>query len=165
MGWETAVSSVYSAYQNSQTLNTAESTAKAQVQQGQYQIQNLADNTVRQAGAVQTSFLQGGIAINGGPQQVLAQIFAKGNTDIQRTATNYNNEAANTVSSARSKVLNAVASQFMSSSGGTTGASNTISSGLSSATFGTNSVNGLGQSLGSGLDPSPVGPYQSPISS
>lgn len=159
MGWETAVNSAFNAYSTNNQLKTSEANAGAQVQSGQYQIQNIADNTVRQAGAVQTSFLQGGIAMQGGPQAVLAQIFAKGNTDIARTATNADNQASNTVNSARTQALNSIAQNFMRSTGGTSG----ITSGLQSLSYGTGSLNGLGQTVGSALDPSPVGPYQSPF--
>ena len=159
MGWETAVSSAFNAFSTSNQLNTAEANAKAVTTSGQYQVQNIADNTVRQAGTAESSFLQGGISLSGGVQQVLQQIYAKGNTDISRTATNADNQASNIVNSARTSALNNIAQQFMRSTGGTSG----ITSGLNNLSFGTGSVNGLGQTIGSALDPSPVGPYQSPF--
>jgi|GEM_PF-6594901 len=159
MGWETAVSSAFNAFQTNNQLKTAEANANAVTTSGDYQVQNIADNTVRQAGTVQSSFLQGGISLQGGPQQVLQQIYAKGNTDIARTATNSNNQASNIVNAARTNALNSIAQQFMRSTGGTSG----ITSGLNSVSFGTGSLNGLGQTIGGALDPSPVGPYQSPF--
>lgn len=152
MGWETAVSSAANAFQVSNNLNTADAQAKALITSAGYQTQNIADNTVRQAGSVESSFLQGGISLQGGPSQLLAQIFAKGQTDITRTATNANNASSNLMNSARTNALSSIAQQFMRSSGGSSG----LSSGLSNAS------NWAGQKIGGALDPSPVGPYQSP---
>lgn len=92
------------------TANQGTAQAKAAVQQGEYQTQQIADNTVRSAGALKTSFLQSGLTLDGGPMAVLSQAFAKGQTDIGRIATNANNTAKNDINTARTKALESLAS-------------------------------------------------------
>ena len=154
MGWETGVSSVFNAIQTSNALNTAQANAKAQTLQGQYQAQNIADNTVRAAGTLESSFLQGGISLQGGPQAVLAQAFAKGTTDISRTVTNANNQASNTINQARTNALSQIANQFMKSSGGTSGITSGLSSLNEQSAYALNSA-GYGNTAYEMLDPSP----------
>lgn len=164
MGWETGVTSLMSAYQNYQKTNQAEDTANAQVQEGEYKASNIADNTLRTAGKLQTSFLQGGISLDGGPNAVIQQAFAKGTTDINRTLTNANNQSASTINGARTAALSMLSQTFMGSTGGAAGDSQGVSSGLSqlnsSVAYGLNDA-GYGNTAydmldNSDRDPSPM---------
>lgn len=165
MGWETGVTSLVSAYNNFQSTNAATATAKAQIKEGEYQASNIADNTKRTAGSLQASFLQSGITLDGsdGANQVIAQAFAKGQTDISRTLENANNQAKNTMSAARTKALNSLGSTLTNSYGGEAGSK--AADELWNGSVAQDLWNGAGQELGSALDPSPVGPYMSPLSS
>lgn len=155
MGIETLAIAGFTGLQAMQTMKQGNAAAKAAVQQGQYTIQNQADNTVRAAGKLQTSFLNSGISIDGGPMDVITQALTKGTTDIQRTADNVNTTAKNDISAARTKALEGIAKNAASAGTG--------SFGVDSLTYGTDSWNGFGQELGS-IGGGPMGPYQSPIS-
>lgn len=161
MGWETGVTSLVSAYSSFEKTNQAKATADATIKEGEYQASNIADNTKRTVGSLQTSFLQSGLTLDSadGASNVISQAFSKGQTDISRTLDNANNSAKNTMSAARTAALTNLGSSLTSMWGAKSGAN------TSSLTYGTDSWNGLGQEIGSALDPSPVGPYQSPLSS
>lgn len=120
MGWETGVTSLVGAFNSFQSTNQASATANAQIKQGEYEAANIADNTVRKAGTLQTSFLQSGIVLDSASQasQLVQQAFAKGTTDIGRTLDNANNAAANTMSAARTKALQSLGSSFSALSAG-----------------------------------------------
>lgn len=155
MGWESAVTSGVSSLNAVNQMNTAQAQAQAQVTEGEQKASNQADDTLRAAGKLQTSFLQSGIALDDGPNQIIQMAFAKGSTDIQRTITNTNNQAANTVSAARTAALNTIAQ-------GVQRAGYTNPMAISDAYQGSwlqDGVNGLGQDVGSMFDPSPTGPY------
>lgn len=153
MGWETIAIAGFSALQAGNTLKAGQDQGKAIAQQAEQQAQNTADNTVRAAGKLTTSFLQSGLTLDGGPMDVLSQAFAKGNTDIGRIASNANTASKNAVNASRTKAL-----QGLASTAGTAAIGNGIFSGLDSAT------DELGQVTGSWLDPSPTGPYLDPFS-
>lgn len=154
MGWETAAIAGFQILGASNTMEAGKANAQAIADQGTQQAKTIADNTLRRAGTLQTSFLQGGIVLDDGPKSVISQAFGQGYTDINRTVTNANNSAANTYNTARTKALSSLAS----------GASSIIGGSDIGGGFGSD-WNGLGQTTGSWFDPSPVGPYQSPLSS
>lgn len=117
---------------------------------------NLANKTTRNIGTLETSFIKGGISLDnlGGTQAVFAQAGQQGLTDIHRTIDNANASINDTMAKARTQALGSIAA----SAGKIPNSA--YESVISNNTFGTDSWNGLGQSVGSGLDPSPVGPYQ-----
>lgn len=86
-------------------MKAAKSQASAQAREGERQAMSIADQTVRTAGSLRNSFLTSGLTLEGGPMDVIAQAFAKGRTDIGRAAENANAASKNTVSSARTKML------------------------------------------------------------
>lgn len=118
MGWETLAVAGFSALQAVNTIQQGNAQARAIDQQAQQQAQNEADNTLRSAGRVQTSFLQSGITLEGGPMQAITQAFTKGQTDIGRIASNANNAASNAINAARSKALQGLASSAAGAAGG-----------------------------------------------
>lgn len=122
MGWETLVIAGASAFNAYNTNKQGTAQAKAIARQGEQQAQNSADNSVRSIGSLQTSFLQSGLTLEGGPMAVLSQAGVKGQTDISRIAENANAASKNAVSAARTKALEqlssgATNSSFMSSAG------------------------------------------------
>lgn len=148
MGWETLAIAGYSALNAENTLKTGKAAAKAAVQQGDYQVQQTADQTLRSAGTLKTSFLQSGLSLEGAPMDVLTQAFAKGQTDIGRIATNANATAKNDINSARTKALEGLATSAASAYSFTSFADN-FSSGFSDAfsnpaTLQTNAIPGFG---------------------
>jgi vacuolar-type H+-ATPase subunit H len=110
MGWATAAMAGFSLLQASNTIEQGKAQASAYAQQGTYQAKQIADNTVRKAGTLQTSFLQSGITLDGGAQEVLSQAFGQGTTDINRTIDNANNQSKNIMNQARTKALSSMAS-------------------------------------------------------
>lgn len=119
MGWESLAFAGFNAMNAVNTVNQGTDQAKALAQQGTYQAKNIADDTVRSAGKLQTSFLQSGLLLDDGPNAVISQAFNKGYTDIGRTIDNANNASKNTVASARTKALQSLGQNAaMLSSGG-----------------------------------------------
>lgn len=122
MGWETVAMIGFQALSAGNSMNQADSVAAAQAREGEIKAKSTADDTLRAAGKLTTSFLQSGITLEGGPQTVLSMAFKKGNTDINRIAANADAAAENTVSTARTKALQSLAGSmggsFMSSVGG-----------------------------------------------
>lgn len=115
MGWEALVTLGAGALNASNTMKQGTAAANAAITQAGYQAKDVADNTVRSAGKLQTSFLQSGIVLDGGdtgggPMQILSQAFAKGQTDIGRITANANQTAKNDINSARTKALAGLAS-------------------------------------------------------
>lgn len=161
MSWETIVSGGSKLIGAFNTTNSGKAQADAIVTEGEQRAQNIADNTVRNIGKLKTSFLQSGIALDdvGGTQAVFAQAAQQGYTDIGRTISNANASAKNTYSAGRSAALDALLKGTGGSllDGGKEAGDGWLSGG--------STWNGLGQETGSWLDPSPVGPYQSPLSS
>lgn len=155
MGWETLAIVGFQAISGIQGMSAANKQAKAGIQVAEQNAMTTAQNTLRTSGKLQTSFLQSGLTLEGGPMDVLKQAFGQGYTDINRIKSNADTGAKNVVSAARTKALQGLAS-------GVAGAAGASSAGglFDSATFGTDSFNGFGQSVGSIFDSSPVGPYQ-----
>ncbi len=143
MGWETGISLGATAVGG--VINTENTLAqtKAMAQSADNSVANIANKTSRTEGSLETSFIRGGIALNGtgGPAAVFAQAAAQGNTDIQRTIDNTNSAISNTVNEGRSKTLNGIAQGFSKLGAGT------ISGAIGSAWNG----------LSGNLDPSPQG--------
>lgn len=105
MGIETVAIAGFAALQAANTLKEGDQQAKGIVKAAEYQASNSADNTLRGAGKLQTSFLQSGLTLEGGPMDVLTQAFGQGRTDINRLASNANNASKNAVNAARSKAI------------------------------------------------------------
>lgn len=144
MGWETLAIAGFQGLQAMNTMNQGESAAKAAVKQAGYQTQQVADNTVRTAGSLQTSFLQSGITLAGGPMDVLAQAFAKGQTDIGRIAANANATSKNDINAARSKALEGLMSSAAGASSSFFGAADNFGSDVSSGLTSMNNGTGFG---------------------
>lgn len=146
MGWE-AVATVGSSLLSSRsTMKQGQANANAEIQQAGYEAKDTADNTLRTAGKLQTSFLQSGLSLEGGPMAVLMQAFAKGTTDIGRITSNANTAAKNDINTARTKALQGLSTGVVSGSSsifsGLDGFSTDVGNGLSS------SMNGTGFDLG-----------------
>lgn len=109
MGWETLAIAGYSALQAKNSMDQGTAAAKAATQEAQYKTMQVADQTVRQAGSLKTSFLQSGLTLEGGPMDVLTQAFNKGQTDIGRIAASANITAKNDINTARTKALQGLA--------------------------------------------------------
>lgn len=157
MGWETAAAAGFSLLSASNKIDQGTAQAKALALQGKQQDQTIADNTVRSVGSLQASFLQSGITLDGGPNAVISQAFAKGFTDISRNTTNVNNAAKNAYNSARTAALDTLAGGALGAAGGKE------VGGFLDSTTSSLYKNGFGQTVGSWLDPSPVGPYRNPF--
>jgi len=155
MGWETLAIVGFQAISGAAGMSSANKQAKAITRQGEQEAMATAQNTLRTAGKLQTSFLQSGLTLEGGPMDVLKQAFGQGYTDIGRIKSNADAGAKNVVSAARTKALQGLAS-------GVAGAAGASAAGglFDDVTFGTGSFDGFGQSVGSLFDPSPTGPYQ-----
>lgn len=153
MGWEALASVGFSALNANSQMKQGTAAANAAITQAGYQAKDVADNTVRAGGKLQTSFLQSGIVLDGGdagsgPMAILSQAFAKGQTDIGRITANANQTAKNDINSARSKALAGLAS-------GAVAGSSFLSTGLNN--FGTDVGNGMtsamnGTGFGFGYD-------------
>lgn len=158
MGWETGISLGASAVQGFAGMNNARAVTGAMAQSAENEAANIANKTVRNIGTLETSFLKGGIALGGaGTAAVFQQAREQGQTDIHRTIDNANANINNTFNSARSSVLKGLGDAFGKLGTGT------ISNGVNSLYQGSwlqDEWNGLGQDVGSELDPSPVGPYR-----
>lgn len=162
MGIETLAIAGFAGLNAINTMNQGQASAKAVVQGAQYTIANQANDTVRNAGKLQTSFLQSGISLDGGPMDAIAQAFTQGRTNISRTASNANATSQNLISSARTKALEGIAT----TAAGASAFGGSITSGLdqvgTAADFASDgSFNGIGQGLGS-LGTNGEGPFQPP---
>ena len=110
MGWETIAIAGFNALSAANTMNQGNAAARAAVQQGEQEAKASADKTVQGVGKLQTSFLQSGLTLEGGPMDVLTKAFAAGQTDISRITANANANAKNAVNAARTKALTSLAS-------------------------------------------------------
>lgn len=159
MSWETAASTGFQALSAGNKIAQGNAQAEALAQEGMYKEQQISDNTQRTVGKLQTSFLQSGIALDdiGGTQAVIGQAIQQGRTDIDRTATNYNNAAKNAQSTARTQALEGLIQGLGKSSfgGAGNGVTNAAAYGLNDAGYGNSAYDLLDDS--SDLDPSPVG--------
>ena len=122
MGWESAVSMGSTAVNSVVTTNNAVAQTKAIAQSAENSASNIANQTSRTEGSLETSFLKGGIGLTGGglTAAAFAQAAGKGQTDIQRTIDNANASISNTMVEARSKALNGIAGSFSKLGAGTT---------------------------------------------
>lgn len=154
MGWETAIGAGFGLLSASNKIDQGNAQAQALADQGTYQEKNIADNTVRSVGKLQTSFLNSGIALDdlGGTSAIIGQAFSQGYTDISRTQTNADNASKNAYNTSRSAALESLAGGLVKS-----GISSSVGGFLDDQT--SNLFNSVGQETGSWLDPSPTGPY------
>lgn len=168
MSWESDVTAASGFLGAASSFATANSKNTATQQEANYQEQNISNNTQRRAGTLQTSYLQSGIAldpdtaVNG----VITQAFGQGMTDITRTQNNANATISNANTSARAAALSGLGATALKLFGNSTAATpggNQDGGSFLGSFFQTGSTNALGQSIGGALDPSPVGPYQSPF--
>lgn len=140
MGWETVAIVGFKALGAMNTVKQAKAEGKAISQEAERNALTVADNTVRKAGSLTTSFLQSGITLEGGPMDVIARAFKQGTTDINRISANAYHASKNIVSKARSQAIQDLA-------GAATG-SNMFSS---VGNFGTDVSNGF-SSMANGTD-------------
>ena len=126
MGWETGISLGASAVGGFENIQNAKSQSKAIATSAEYTASNMANQTSRNIGSLEASFLKGGIALTGGggPAAIFQQAGQQGNLDIQRTIDNANASISNTMSSARTAALGGIAQGFSKIGAGTI--SNTV---------------------------------------
>lgn len=107
MGWETAAVAGFQLLNAGNQIGQGKAEAQARLREGEYRAKNLAEDTARNIGKLQTSFLQSGIALDdvGGTQTVFRLAAEKGYTDITRTLDNADAEAKNAYSKARTAAL------------------------------------------------------------
>lgn len=167
MSWESDVTAASSLLGAASKFAGARSSNDATQTEANYQEQNISDNTMRSVGKLQTSYLQSGIALDPDTavNTVMQQAISQGVTDINRTQSNANAKISNANTAARAAALSGLGDTALKLFG--VGTPKKDGSGSGGSWFGdflnTGSVNALGQSLGGALDPSPVGPYQSPF--
>lgn len=154
MGWESDVTAASSLLGTAAKFATANSTSSAVQTSAGYQETNIANQTLRKAGSLQASYLQSGIALDPDTavNSAISQAFTQGSTDISRVQANANTQSANAFTLARSQALSGLGDSALkifnpNGKGGSDGFD----------------ANGIGQTVGSWLDPSPVGPYQNPF--
>lgn len=154
MGWETGVNLGFNALSGYNEMQQGSSKAGAIVQSGENVAQNEADATARKIGTLQSSFLHSGIALDniGGTSAVFQQAATQGYTNISRTISNTNADAANTFNAARTASLEKIASGFKQFGGGGFGG---VGDGLKSAgAYALNDM-GYGNTAYDMLDPTP----------
>lgn len=167
MSWESNVTAASSLLGAASKFAGANSTSQAAQTEAGYQETNIANNTLRKVGSLQTSYLQSGIALDPDTavNSVMQQAIGQGVTDINRTQTNANTASSNAQAAARAAALSGLGSTALKLFG--VGSADKDGSGSGGSWFGdflkTGDTNALGQSIGGALDPSPVGPYQSPF--
>lgn len=159
MGWETGITLGAAGIQSMVGISNAKAQTKAIAQTAENQADNLANKTSRNIGALETSFLKGGISLDGvgGTQAVFQQAGQQGMTDIHRTIDNANASIADTMNKARSASLETIAKAYGKVD------FNNVGDSIDKLYDGSalqDAWNGLGQDVGSWLDPSPTGPYQ-----
>lgn len=153
MSWETLITSAASGFSALGSVNKGRDEAKAIAQEGTNEANVTADNTLRKAGTLTTSFLQSGLTLDDGPQSILKQAFAQGRTDIGRIGDNANNKAKAAYSAGRSKALDTLASGLSGLSTKGLFDDNLLSSLPDSFSYGLNDF-GFGNSAYSALDTS-----------
>lgn len=167
MSWESDVTAASSFLGAASKFAGANSSNDATQTEANYVEQNTYNQTLRKVGTLQTSYLQSGIALDPDTavNSVMQQAIGQGETDIQRTQSNANAKITNANSAARAAALSGLGSTALKLFG--VGSADKDGSGSGGSWFGsflkTGDTNALGQSLGGALDPSPVGPYQSPF--
>lgn len=110
MTWETIAISGFQALQAHNTMKEGRASARALVAEAQIQAENKAADTVRAAGKLQTNFLNSGITLEDGPQDIIARAYASGRRDVSRIVENANIRSKNTIKSSRTKMLEGIAS-------------------------------------------------------
>ena len=167
MSWESDVTAASSLLGAASKFSSANATSSAAQQEAGYQETNIANNTLRKVGTLQTSFLQSGIALDPDTavSSVMQQAISQGVTDINRTQTNANTASSNANTAARAAALSGLGDTALKLFGVGSGSKDGSGSGSSwlGSFLSTGDTNALGQSIGGALDPSPVGPYQSPF--
>lgn len=121
MGWETVAVVGFQLLSGRAGVSQARSQAQAIADEGSRNALSVADNTVRRAGTLQTSFLQSGLTLEGGPMDVISRAFAKGTTDIRSIESNTNAQTKNIMGVARTKALTSLASSVAGSAGSVLG--------------------------------------------
>lgn len=119
MGWETLAIVGFQAIAGAQGMSAANKQAKAGIQTAEQNAMTTAQNTLRTSGKLQTSFLQSGLTLEGGPMDVIKQAFGQGYTDIGRIKSNADTTSKNIVSAARTKALQGLATSAAGAAGAT----------------------------------------------
>jgi len=123
MGWETGITLGASAIKGVADIDNAKSESSAIAASAENTATNQANQTSRNIGSLETSFLKGGIALTGGggPAAFFQQAAAQGTTDISRTISNANASISNTMNAARTTSLNGLGQSFSKIGVGTIG--------------------------------------------
>lgn len=121
MGWETGISLGANAVSSFAATSNAQAESKSIAATAENVVANQANQTSRNIGSLETSFLKGGIALNGGAgtSAFFNQAAQQGQTDISRTIDNANASIANTMSAARTKALSSIGQGFAKLGSGT----------------------------------------------
>lgn len=109
MGWETFAIAGYQALEARNTMKEGRAAARAIIAEAQIEAENKAHDTVRAAGKLQNSFLNSGLTLEDGPQDVIARAYAAGQKDINRIVENANIRSKNTMKASRTKMLEGIA--------------------------------------------------------
>jgi hypothetical protein len=122
MGIETIMFAAFTGMQAIGSLMQGQAQAKAAVQQGNIDAQNMAKKT-RYAAARQTvSFLNSGLTLEGTPQAVIDETYATGIKDVGQIRMNANTAASNAINAGRMEAIGTIASGFSGMGGGSMGA-------------------------------------------
>lgn len=151
MGLETAALFALTAASAIGQESNANKQAKSITQAASQDALTSAQATVQKESKAKVSFLQSGFTLDGTPEMSLKGILNAGYQDVNNIAVNANSKSKNITAEARTKALMQLGQAGLSAGMG--------SSLGSSATFGTNSWNGLGQEVGSGFNNSAEGPF------
>lgn len=154
MGWETfalvGARVAGAAVTNRQNNKIAKANANATVAQAGLDAENAAHDTVRDVGKLTTSFLNAGISLDGGPNELIARSFKSGNERISRIVGNANTQSKNIISQARSKAIeNLISSVSQSFAGANIG--QTVGNFASDFSGGIDAM-GQGSNFGTGWD-------------
>lgn len=116
MGWESILTTALSVggefLKSNQAAGNAKREAQAIVDEGNIKAKNKAREVMYKAGTQRVSFLNSGLTLEGTPMNVIDQTFDTGIEDINQIASNYNNKAKATISSARSSMISNLANSF-----------------------------------------------------
>lgn len=114
MGWETGISLGAAGIGAIANTENAQAQSSAIAESAENSAANIANKTSRTIGSLETSFLKGGISLDGagGTAAIFAQAGQQGQTDIHRTIDNANASIADTMNKARTTSLNSIATSF-----------------------------------------------------
>lgn len=154
MGIETAIIVGLTAASISANNRQAKKDAKSVTNEARQQAEAEAKDTSKAASAAKVSFLNSGFTMEGTPELSIMGILDAGQADINTIKSNADSKSKQIIGAARAKALSSIASAGTSMYVG-----GAFDGAISSATFGTGSMNGFGQAVGSGFSSNQMGPF------